>query len=303
MTHAGRTECMAAQRARGQGAWAAPLAVLALSSLGGCSTPAPPPAAAPPLAAPAPPEPPAPPSTTGVAAAPAAPGATAVPASVEPAPPAPPAPSPCPEGMALISGGDYVFGPTKEKVTVKPFCLDVNEVTVGAYATCVNAGKCDKSFVTVCDPITYGKDGTEKLPMACVDFKQAETYCAAQGARLPSAEEWEWAARGGAEARKRPWGDGDLGDQLCWLGKEKRTGPCAVGSFPAGNNPQGVHDLLGNVGEWTTSRSDATSSIRYARGGSWKDSAKELFRVDRPGVFKATYRCGFVGIRCAKPAP
>jgi formylglycine-generating enzyme required for sulfatase activity len=205
--------------------------------------------------------------------------------------------------MALIPGGEYVFGPVKEKVTVKPFCLDVNEVAAGEYAACVTAGKCDKGFVTVCDPSTYGKAGSEKLPMVCVDFKQAETYCAAQDKRLASGEEWEWAARGGDAARPRPWGEGELGDQLCWSGKGKRTGPCEVGSFPAGKSPQGVHDLLGGVLEWTTLRTDATSSNRVARGGSWKDGDKALISVDRPGAFKATYRCGFAGIRCAKAAP
>ncbi|MFT3775957.1 MAG: SUMF1/EgtB/PvdO family nonheme iron enzyme [Minicystis sp.] len=79
--------------------------------------------------------------------------------------------------------------------------------------------------------------------------------------------------------------------------------PCDVGSYPKGDSPQGVHDLLGGVREWTTSKTDASSSNRYVRGGSWTDSAKELFLVHKHGIFKTTYRCGFVGIRCAKDAP
>jgi formylglycine-generating enzyme required for sulfatase activity len=64
-----------------------------------------------------------------------------------------------------------------------------------------------------------------------------------------------------------------------------------------------VHDLLGGVFEWTTTKFDATSGNRFVRGGSWKDGDKPLFHVARQGAFKTTYRCGFVGIRCAKPAP
>jgi formylglycine-generating enzyme required for sulfatase activity len=205
--------------------------------------------------------------------------------------------------MALIPGGEYVFGIFKEKVTVKPFCLDVNEVSADAYAACVKAGKCDASYLDVCDPKTYATAGRGKMSMVCVDFTQAEKYCAAYDKRLPSTEEWEWAARGGAEARSHPWGAAPLGDQLCWGGKTKRDMPCEVGSFPAGDNPQGVHDLLGGVLEWTTSRNDATTSTRIVRGGSWKDGDPALFKVDRQGAFKTTYRCGFLGIRCAKTAP
>jgi formylglycine-generating enzyme required for sulfatase activity len=79
--------------------------------------------------------------------------------------------------------------------------------------------------------------------------------------------------------------------------------PCEVGAFPGGDSPQGVKDLLGNVFEWTTTKNDATSSFRMVRGGSWKDGDKPLFNVARQGAFKTTYRCGFGGVRCVKPAP
>ena len=104
----------------------------------------------------------------------------------------------------------------------------------------------------------------------------------------------------GAEGRLFAWGNDEPGDQLCWGGKAgSRKVSCPIGSFPKGDNPQGIHDLTGNVYEWTTSASDKTSTIRHGRGGSWIDTAKDLFRNDRPFIFKTTYRCGFLGIRCA----
>jgi formylglycine-generating enzyme required for sulfatase activity len=206
--------------------------------------------------------------------------------------------------MAYIPGGEYVYGQTtKAKVTVQPFCLDVTETTTDAYDACVKAGKCDGGYLTVCDPYTHGKEGRGKLPMVCVDFPQSEKYCAAQGKRLPSGEEWEWAARGASATATHPWGEADIADQICWSGKTKRELPCEVGSFPQGDSPQGVHDLLGGVFEWTTSKTDATSVNRLVRGGSWKDGDKPLFGVARQGSFKTSYRCGFVGIRCAKAVP
>ncbi len=261
----------------------------------GCS------AAPPPEPAPVAPEPAAPPVASAPPVAPEpAPIASAAPAV---ATAEPPAKGPCPAGMVLIPGGEYVFGLLKEKVTVKSFCLDVNEVTSVEYAACVKGGKCDASFVTACDPSTYEKPGQEKMPMVCVDFKQAESYCSAQNKRLASTEEWEWAARGEGEGRKHPWGAAEPSDQLCWSGKGARPGPCAVGSFPAGDNPQGVHDLLGGTGEWTTSRQDASSSNRIGRGASWKDGDRNMFKADRQGSFKVNYRCGFLGIRCASASP
>jgi formylglycine-generating enzyme required for sulfatase activity len=207
--------------------------------------------------------------------------------------------------MAYIPGGEFVFGATKKeqaKVTVQPFCIDVSETTADAYDACVKAGKCDATRLGVCDPSTYGKEGRGKMPMVCVDFPQAEKYCAAQDKRLLTAEEWEWAARGASATSNHPWGEGEVDDQVCWSGKSARSVPCDVGSFPKGDSPQGVHDLLGGVREWTTTKTDGVSSNRYARGGSWTDNNKALFDVSHHGIFKASYRCGFVGIRCAKAA-
>ena len=265
-------------------------------------------AAAPPPPAPEPPPPPpasVAPASTAAEVASAAP--TAAPQAAPQGSAAPSAsPNPCPEGMAFIPGGEAVFGQyqkTKEKVSIKPFCIDANEVSTDLYAACVKAGKCDTVRLTVCDPSTYAQSGRGNLPMICVDYPQAEKYCAAQDKRLLATEEWEWAARGASATSPRPWGDAELGDQLCWSGNGKRDKPCEIGAFPKGDSPQGVHDLLGGVQEWTTAKGDAHSEIRQVRGGSWKDYGKELFDVSRHGIFKTTYRCGFVGIRCAKSVP
>jgi formylglycine-generating enzyme required for sulfatase activity len=204
--------------------------------------------------------------------------------------------------MALIPGGAYAFGLTKKdktQVAVKAFCLDVNETTAGQYEACAKAGKCATNALTACDPSTYGKENADRMPMVCVDFTQAEQFCTAGGKRLATTEEWGWAALGANAAATYPWGEGDLADRVCW----RRNGPCAIGSFPKGDSPQGVHDLVGGVFEWTTTKADATTSNRAVRGASWKDYAAELFSPARQGVFKTTYRCGFGGIRCAKDAP
>lgn len=230
----------------------------------------------------------------------AAPQASAAPSTAPSATASAPPASRCPAGMVEVPGGEFTQGKSKQKVTVAPFCIDVNETTSAEYAACVKSGGCDDKTLTVCDGYTYGKPELAKNPMVCVDFGQAENYCKAQKKRLLASEEWEWAARAGAEGRVYAWGNDDPAEQACWGGKGgSRKSSCEIGSFPKSDTPQGVHDMTGNVYEWTTSASDKTSTVRYGRGGSWKDVAKELFRNDHPFVFKTTYRCGFLGIRCA----
>ncbi|XYI03708.1 formylglycine-generating enzyme family protein [Sorangium sp. So ce1128] len=239
--------------------------------------------------------------------------ATPAPAGAEPAAAQPAAASAtpakpsdgCPDGMARVPGGSFVMGPLKVKATVGDLCMDRTEVTAEAYAACVKAGKCLDTLANCAkEASTYGVAGKEKQPMVCVDFAQAEAYCAAQGKRLPRDDEWEWAARGGEEARPYPWGGEAPKDQLCWSGGGAvRKTACDVGSFPAGANPQGIQDLAGNVFEWTTSANDGSGKMRVARGGSWRDGIPPLVRTARPGGFEVTYRCGFLGIRCvAEPA-
>lgn len=275
---------------------AIPCLAVAIAACSGAPEPvAAPPAPPAPPAAPAPLTPPAPAAEPQASATPPAAPTAEAPA----APPAPP-PSRCPSGMVEVPGGEYAMGKAKQKVTVAPFCLDVNETTAEEYAACVKGGGCNANTVTVCDGATYGKPELAKNPMVCVDFAQAEAYCTAQKKRLVTTEEWEWAARNGAEGRLFAWGNDEPSDQSCWGGEAgTRKISCPVGSFTKGDSPLGIHDLTGNVYEWASSASDKTSTVRHGRGGSWKDSAKVLFRNDKPFIFKVTYRCGFLGIRCA----
>jgi len=68
--------------------------------------------------------------------------------------------------------------------------------------------------------------------------------------RLPTEEEWEFAARSGGEYKSFPWGNS-------WAANHavvKEAAPQPVGSYPDGKNRWGVVDLIGNVWEWTSSK-------------------------------------------------
>jgi sulfatase modifying factor 1 len=142
-------------------------------------------------------------------------------------------------------------------------------------------------------------------PMNCVSADQASAFCRAQDKRLPTEEEWEWAARAedrvppwGNKVRNFPWGNDLPASQLCWSRPLPRDGTCKVGSFPDGDTPDGIHDLAGNVQEWTSS--SAEGGYRVYRGSSWRGKyATDLYVAGRLWASPQA-RGAWLGFRCAK---
>ena len=126
--------------------------------------------------------------------------------------------------------------------------------------------------------------GQESLPVSNISYDDAVAFAEWLSKRdnvtyrLPTEEEWEYAARGGDSSRVYPWG-GAWEEGRANLGTDALR---AVGSFPQGGTPQGVEDMIGNVWEWTGSQAamykgnDRTTLLSgdrgkiVARGGSYK---------------------------------
>ncbi len=270
------------------------------------------------------------------------------------APPPPPPPPPvkpvaevrCPADMVPIAGGSFAMGSNDgdgdEKpvhtVKVDAFCIDVTEVTAGSYATCAHEKGCAPAATHVSwsgitpeeesrGSATCNGGHTDRVehPMNCVSWEEAEAYCRWAKKRLPSEEEWEYAARG-TEGRVYPWGMEppsearlnacgeecaraagleDRGAVPLYHASDGWVTTAPVRSFGAGKTSAGVYDLAGNVWEWTSSAycpyGDAacTAAARVTRGGAWNSDARSGVRSADRDKNAAGARANDVGFRCA----
>jgi formylglycine-generating enzyme required for sulfatase activity len=206
-------------------------------------------------------------------------------------------------------------------VDVDAFEMDATEVTVAQYAACASAGACPPAPTTVCVALPGG--GTRTLasaqcnadradrshhPVNCTDWSMAAAYCRWAGERLPTDEEWEYAARGEASV-EFPWGNvaPTAAAYACWSLGRSRDGTCPVGSFSAGDSPFGLHDMVGGVAEWTATAPSHTEfflsghpDVRIVRGGSWGTRDWPDLSPVLPEPRIGHDRSSFVGFRCAR---
>jgi formylglycine-generating enzyme required for sulfatase activity len=148
--------------------------------------------------------------------------------------------------------------------------------------------------------------GREDHPVVYVDLDDARAYARWTGKRLPTENEWQYAAQG-TDARLYPWGS-ELQPGRCNGGET--GGTTAVKAFPDGRSPHGCYDMCGNVWQWTESeRSDGRTRFCMIRGGSYFSAQGSNWYVDggpRPANFATKFllmwpgldRCSTIGFRC-----
>ena len=245
-------------------------------------------------------------------------------------------------GVAMVSlpGGEFVMGTDKgnpdeapaHKVKVSGFLIDIYEVT-------------HEMFTKVQLPNPSHWQDNPKKPVERVRWRDAKQYCnerslleglkpcydektadwdcdyAANGYRLPTEAEWEYACRAGAEG-PYDFGQPDKLRQFAWFADNAGEKTHAAGEKKP--NRWGIFDMYGNVSEWCEDVYRPTyyrESLpvdphgppnpgkdvqRVMRGGSWKASAdmcRASFRQgQRTGDSDACFFTDYCGFRCVRRA-
>ena len=260
-------------------------------------------------------------------------------------------------GEVLVPGGLFTMGTSTEpwaldnerpahEVDVPPFFIDAAPTTNAEYAAFITDGGYDerrwwtdegwahRTEAGLDAPAHWRRDGTgwaytrfgrtgpirPDEPVVHVCCHEAQAYAAWAGKRLPTEAEWEKAARfdpATGRSRRFPWGDEPPGPQHANLG-QRHLSPAPVGAYPEGASPLGVHQLIGDVWEWTgTDFAGYPGFAAYPYreysevffGPKYKVLRGGSFGTD-PAACRATFRNWdypvrrqvFSGFRCARDA-
>ncbi|MFF3457110.1 ergothioneine biosynthesis protein EgtB [Streptomyces sp. NPDC002730] len=192
----------------------------------------------------------------------------------------------------LVPGGPFAMGTSTEpwaldnerpahQRLVSAFFIDTVPVTCGAYQAFIeDGGYTERRWWAaegwdqirqhdIAAPLFWRREGGQWLrrrfgvtepvpadePVLHVSWYEADAYARWAGRRLPTEAEWEKAARHDPDAgrsRRFPWGDDDPTPSHANLG-QRHLRPAPVGSYPDGESPLGVRQLIGDVWEWTSS--------------------------------------------------
>ncbi|MDH6554356.1 iron(II)-dependent oxidoreductase [Streptomyces sp. SAI-117] len=192
----------------------------------------------------------------------------------------------------LIPGGPFTMGTSSEpwaldnerpahRREVAPFFIDTTPVTNGEYQAFIDDGGYDEPRWwtaegwehirrhSITAPLFWHRDGGQWLrrrfgvtevvpanePVLHVCWYEADAWARWAGRRLPMEAEWEKAARHDpvdGRSTRYPWGDTDPSPEHANLG-QRHLRPAPAGSYPAGESPLGVRQLIGDVWEWTSS--------------------------------------------------
>jgi formylglycine-generating enzyme required for sulfatase activity len=125
-----------------------------------------------------------------------------------------------------------------------------------------------------------------------------QVISSANGYRLPSEPEWEFAARGGRQTKGYTYSGSSILDDVGWYSDNSGGATHEVGKKQA--NELGIYDMSGNVWEWTGSWDRGSEgSYRVIRGGSWNVIAVDCTVAYRDYYSYPVNRYGSNGFRVA----
>jgi eukaryotic-like serine/threonine-protein kinase len=209
--------------------------------------------------------------------------------------------------MALVPGGEFLFGSARSPLKLPAFYIDVTEVSNRAYRDFASAT--NRAL-----PEAFPADAPS-LPAVNVSFNDAKAFCVWAGKRLPDDREWEKAARG-TDGRNFPWGNNE--DKSMANAGNKGLAP--VDGFEQGASPFKLLHMTGNAWEWVEHphTPSAQAVETFGRILQPKPTANEPWHYIKGGAFDRPLAEGVayewasvparltnpaIGFRCAQDPP
>ena len=235
--------------------------------------------------------------------------------------------------MILVKGGTFKMG--NEKETVFADELPVHDVTLNDfYIGTYEISQQEWQNVMGYNPSHFQGDD---LPVESISWYEAVNFCnklsekegltpaykfgrgntviwddKANGYRLPTEAEWEYAARGGADTKNTIYSGSDDADIVGWFKANSKATTHPSGMKAC--NEIGLYDMSGNVWEWcwdwygdysskpaTNPKGPVMGTERCRRGGGWHIIEKSCRNTNRIGT-PPTYSFDYVGLRVVRNA-
>lgn len=233
--------------------------------------------------------------------------------------------------MALLEAGRFTMGDENEidatphEVAVSSFYIDKYPVTQEQYKKVMTENpsrwKADKNPVEQVrwsDAVKYCNARSLKEGLRpCYDLQTWQCNFEANGYRLPTEAEWEYACRAGSKTQYFFGNDSSKLSDYAWVDSNAGGKPRPVGQKQP--NPWGLYDICGNVWEWCNDfyqvdyyqqspgenpRGPKAGETKVVRGGAWKfsaDSSRSGYRYNEdPGYSDVCFGYDIYGFRCVK---
>ena len=217
--------------------------------------------------------------------------------------------------MTEVEGGSFQMGDLffkKNDDSMPIHTVELSSFKIGTFE--VTYEQYDAFATATGRPLPRDQDrGRSKRAVAFVNWHDAQKFCNAYGYRLPTEQEWEYAARSGG--KKQLYAGTNEPDSLDRYARFKEnSAPYSYFTGSKKPNELGIYDMSGNVYEWIGDwyqiyKSDVDSvtyynleesAVRLIRGGSFREPENVLRAYWRVGVL-ADYESYDIGFRCVDP--
>lgn len=236
-----------------------------------------------------------------------------------------------PKDMVVIPTGTAILGNINDPknpettVTINIFYIDQYEVTQKDFAQFIQSNEYQnikhwseagqkwleqQQDKTKPEGWQLPTEEQEMLPVTNINFYEAEAYATWLGKRLPTSQEWEYAARG-TDKRIYPWGN-ELSTQPYYANyrqlpkaKDGYAGLAPVQAFNQDCSAFHVIGMGGNASEWcsdTIKFEGSEREFQIVKGGSYMSQWFELYSSQKQAI-QATERKAHIGFRCVKDMP